>query len=74
MRDFRISVSGGVLLGTIREWADLDDYSRRSIIETLASILVEDYLHPPPYCRVCLTEECPALTGQGECPAERPIK
>ena len=74
MRDFRIAVGGGVLSGTVREWADLDEYSRRSIVQTLASILVEDYLHPPPYCRICLTQECPALTGRRKCRAEQPIK
>ena len=34
-------MGGRILSGTRREWADLDDYSRRSNIETLIRILVE---------------------------------
>jgi hypothetical protein len=74
MRDICIEVPGGVLTGRIREWEDLDEYARKEITGLLARILVENYLHPPPHCRFCLTQDCPALKCQGECPAERPIK
>src|ERR1051325_201624 len=54
--------------------AERERQIRREVAELLAQALVQDYLHPRPYCRVCMTQDCPTLTNAGKCPAERPIK
>lgn len=33
MRDFRVSLGGYEITGRIREWEDLDEFSRQSIID-----------------------------------------
>jgi hypothetical protein len=58
----------------MKEWDDLSEYERKDIAEILAKLIVEDYLHPPPSCRFCLRDDCPALKNQGECSAERPLR
>jgi hypothetical protein len=64
----------GTLTGRMNEWEDLSQYERKDIVEIFAKLAVEAYLHAPPWCRICLRDECPSLKGQSECPAERPLR
>lgn len=79
MKDFcrHVRAANGQLVslsGRVKEWEDLSEYERKEITELLAKMLLEDYLHPRPYCRFCLRDDCPALKNEGECPAERPLR
>ena len=60
--------------GRMKEWEDLTKWEQDDLVKLFARILLNDYLHPPPSCRVCLRDDCPALKNAGECPAERPLR
>ena len=64
----------GTLTGRMREWKDLSEYERKEIVEIFAKLVLEAYLHPPPFCRLCLRDDCTSLKDKGDCPAERPLR
>jgi hypothetical protein len=79
MKDFRgyVRATNGQVWefrGRMKEWEDLTKWEQDDLVKLFAKVLVDDYLHPPPFCRVCLRDNCPALKNEGECPAERPLR
>jgi hypothetical protein len=54
------------LSGTFKDWEDLTEYEQREIIRILAALLVQYCLRLRPCCRICLTDDCPALNGREE--------
>jgi hypothetical protein len=79
MKDFRryLRATNGevvMLTGQMKEWEDLSEYARNDIVEIFAKLAVDAYLHPTPFCRLCLRDDCPSLKDNGGCPAERPLR
>jgi len=79
MKDFcrYVATASGQLAtitGTVKQWDDLTSYEQTSIVEIFANLIRESVLHPPPFCRLCLQDTCPALENKGRCPAERPLR
>ena len=79
MKDLRFinpATNGGCYDATakVKQWEGLSEFDQKEIAEILAKLAVDAYLHPPPSCRICLRNDCPALKDQGECLAERPLR